>query len=630
LTWAIQNRLPKRQAVLFLLVLAAPCLVLTGLGLQVNRQERQLAAQRAAEDRQRSLAQFRADLLSALERVKHQAATGRAGAPVDLVATVHDGSLVLPFDDDPQAGQFRHALQATAFGARIRQAEQEELSARNFDHALEQYRAAIAESRTPGEHAYATLLLGRAEQKAGRHAEALAHYSRVVHSPAEAEDEYGIPIALYAAGPLLESGGNAGEVALALRAMVPGLPRMSPPALSMLRDLAEKAGTPELLPELNRQLRRREQAEALQTDFPGVLARLQAEDPVWIPYGNPAWLLALDPRVGPDPALVAVGVDGLPALLGRSAEGVQLLLGKQGDSLGDSFPGLRAILHVRVPQDASPGRTLLALALAFVVGLTLIAGFFLWRDVRRDARLAELRSQFISGVSHELRTPLTSIRMFTESMRLDDEMDADTRAEYLDTVLRETERLSRLVDNVLHFSRIEQGRASYDLQPASLAEIVDKAVRAFSRPAEQAGFRLDVSMAPDLPPVLADNDALQQAILNLLGNAMKYSGTSREIALRVEAELENSSAAIRVVDRGIGIAPGEQARIFQRFYRAATAENLRIPGTGLGLTLVEHIARAHGGDVSVESHLAGGSTFAIRIPFALDHSLARAAIPERT
>jgi signal transduction histidine kinase len=628
LTWTIQSRLPKRQAVLFLLVLAAPCLVLTGLGLQVSRQERQLADRRAGEDRQRRLAQFRADLLAALERVKRQAAAGRDDSGAVLLAAVHKGSLVLPFEDDPHARQFRQSLEATAFGVRIRQAEQEELVARNFEKAVEQYRAAIAESRHPWEQPYARLLLARAEQKAGRQAEALAQYTTVLRSPSELTDEFGIPIALYASTPLLESGVGRSEVAQFLRALAPDLGRMAAPALNMIRELSGKAGAPELLPELNRLIREREQAEALQADSAHILARLQADDPVWIPYGEPAWLIGLAARAGGDPALVAVSVDRLPALLGRSAEGVRIAQGKEGDSLGDSFPGLRAIVQVRAPQTGALGRAFLALALAFVVGLTLLAGFLLWRDVRRDARLAELRSQFISSVSHELRTPLTSIRMFVESMRLDDEMDPETRAQYLDTVLHESERLSRLVDNVLRFARIEQSRAAYDLQPASLAEVVQGAVRSFSRPAEQAGFRLEVIVAPDLPPVLADRDALEQAILNLMGNAMKYSGTSREIALRVERD--NGSAAIRVVDRGIGIAPEEQARIFERFYRAGGAESRRIPGAGLGLTLVDHIAKAHGGGVSVESLPQAGSTFTIRIPFAPERIEARAAISERT
>jgi signal transduction histidine kinase len=221
----------------------------------------------------------------------------------------------------------------------------------------------------------------------------------------------------------------------------------------MMRDLAGKAGAADLLPELDRLIREREQAEALQSDFPRLLGRLQAENPVWIPYGEPVWLVSLASGAGADPVLVAVSVDRLRALVGRSAEGVRIVQGKEGESLGDSFPGLRAVVPVGKTQSGGLGQVFLALTMAFVMGLTLLAGFLLWRDVRRDARLAELRSQFVSSVSHEPRTPLTSIRMFTESMRMDDEMDSATRAEYLDTVLHESERLSRLVENVLHFAR---------------------------------------------------------------------------------------------------------------------------------------------------------------------------------
>ncbi len=614
MAWAIQKRLPKRQAVLFLLVLAAPCLVLTGLGLRTNRQERQLAQKRAEDEQQHRLALFRSDLLSALESVKRQAAAGRVHEAVVLAGAVRDGNLALPYEDGAYARQFRKSLEETAFGSRIRRGEQEELVGRRFDQAAEQYRAAIAESRRPWEKAYAGLLVARSEQKAGRQAEARTQYQAVLQSPPELRDEYGIPLALYAAAALVEPRADQGEIVQLLRRLVRDPSRLGPPALCRMRDLAGKAGAADLLPELDRLMQEREQAEALQAGFPRLLGRLQAESPVWIPYGEPAWLVSLASGAGGGPVLVAVSVDRLRALVGRSAEDVRIVQGKEGESLGDNFPGLRAVVPVGKTQNRGLGRVFLALTLAFVMGLTLLAGFLLWRDVRRDARLAELRSQFVSSVSHELRTPLTSIRMFTESMRMDDEIDSTTRAEYLDTILHESERLSRLVENVLHFARIEQGRAVYNLRPASLAGVVESAVSGFRRAAEQAGFRLQVNVDPGLPPVLADPDSLQQAILNLLANAMKYSGSSRDVVLRLERE--DGSAVIRVTDQGVGIASQEQARIFERFYRAATPENRQIPGTGLGLTLVDHIVRAHGGSVSVESRLNAGSTFTIRIPFA--------------
>ena len=202
--------------------------------------------------------------------------------------------------------------------------------------------------------------------------------------------------------------------------------------------------------------------------------------------------------------------------------------------------------------------------------------------------------------------------MFSEAMRLEDDLDRETQCQYLDTILEESQRLSRLVDNVLDFAKIEQGKKFYEMRPVSLAEVVEAARRAVAHALEQSGFQIEVTADGELPPVPADRDAIQQAILNLLSNAMKYSGESRRIGLHLCRE--NGAAVIRVVDHGIGIPREEQRRIFQRFYRAPSAENQRLPGTGLGLTLVEHIVKAHGGSVGVRSEPGEGSTFTIRLP----------------
>jgi len=232
--------------------------------------------------------------------------------------------------------------------------------------------------------------------------------------------------------------------------------------------------------------------------------------------------------------------------------------------------------------------------------------------VRRELHLAELRSQFVSSVTHELKTPLTAIRMFAETLLMGRTTDQRLQAEYLQTIVNESERLTRLLNNVLDFAKIEQGKKTYRLEPASLADVVGAAARAMDYPLAQQGFALRVQVDEGLPPVRADADALQQAILNLLTNAMKYSGESREIDLRLRRE--NGDALIEVTDRGVGIAVEEQERIFEKFYRAPTPENGLIPGAGLGLALAEHIAAAHGGRVAVRSAPGQGSTFTIRLP----------------
>lgn len=178
--------------------------------------------------------------------------------------------------------------------------------------------------------------------------------------------------------------------------------------------------------------------------------------------------------------------------------------------------------------------------------------------------------------------------------------------------MNESERLSRLVDNVLDFSKIEQGKKIYRMQPASLADVVRSAVRAMQYPLAQQGFTLNVSIDENVRALPADADAMEQAILNLLSNAMKYSGSARQIDLCLKSA--GGEAIIDVTDRGIGIDPREQPRIFEKFYRSGSADRHRIAGTGLGLTVVEHVVHAHGGRVEVRSLTGQGSTFSIRIP----------------
>jgi signal transduction histidine kinase len=250
--------------------------------------------------------------------------------------------------------------------------------------------------------------------------------------------------------------------------------------------------------------------------------------------------------------------------------------------------------------------------LLLVLSVTLFGAYFLSRDVRRELRLAALRSRFVSAVSHELKTPLTAIRMFAETLQIGRSGDPNSQQEYLETIVNESERLTRLLNNVLDFSKIERGKKQYRLEQQDLADIVSASARAMQYPLEQQHFTLNVETDDALPPVDVDRDAIEQAILNLLANAMKYSGESRAIDLRLARV--DGEAVIAVEDRGVGIALEEQRRIFEQFYRVPSQDNEGIPGTGLGLTLVRHIAEGHGGRITVESVPGQGSTFSIHLP----------------
>ena len=290
---------------------------------------------------------------------------------------------------------------------------------------------------------------------------------------------------------------------------------------------------------------------------------------------------------------------------------------RPGESLGPKLKGLNVVYTgaaaaARLPQGTTLTRPFYLLTMAAVVVFATLGGYLLWRDVQREMRLAELRSQFASSVSHELKTPLTAIRMFAETIRMGRIGSEETRNEYLDTIVNESERLSRLLNNVLDVSKIEQGTKIYRPLPQPLAPVVRTAARTMEYPLRQKGFTLDVEIDEGLPDVRVDADALEQALLNLIGNAIKYSGDSREIGLRLFRR--DRWAVIEVRDRGVGIDPRERERIFEKFYRVPSRENNVIPGTGLGLSLVAHFVQANGGRIEVEGTPGGGSTFSLHLP----------------
>jgi len=222
-----------------------------------------------------------------------------------------------------------------------------------------------------------------------------------------------------------------------------------------------------------------------------------------------------------------------------------------------------------------------------------------------------LRSQFVSSVSHELKTPIATIRACAEMIDMGRVPESEV-AGYTSTILGEAERLSRLVEGVLAFSKADQGKRLYRFQSLSLEEVVRSAARAVQYQLYQGQFDLRLEIKGSFPLVNADGEAIEQAVVNLLVNAMKYSGTSHEIELSLRRE--GNHAVVCVRDRGIGIAPGEQERIFEKFYRAPLADQRHVPGTGLGLALVAQIVKAHCGRVEVESQVGQGSAFSILLP----------------
>jgi two-component system phosphate regulon sensor histidine kinase PhoR len=240
-----------------------------------------------------------------------------------------------------------------------------------------------------------------------------------------------------------------------------------------------------------------------------------------------------------------------------------------------------------------------------VTGVILVLVF-----VRREANLSELQADFVSKVSHELRTPLTAIRLFAETLAKSE--DHETQAKCIEILGVETERLTRRIERLLDWGRMEAGRKMYDLHEENVQQIVDDAIAAFP-PVRYDEVSFKVEVAHDLPPVLADRPALVDAIVNLLSNAHKYGGTPPHIALTASATAKGE-VVLEVKDSGSGIPLPEQRRIFEKFYRIDDRLSRVREGSGLGLAIVKHVVRAHNGRIIVESAKGKGSTFRITLP----------------
>lgn len=280
-----------------------------------------------------------------------------------------------------------------------------------------------------------------------------------------------------------------------------------------------------------------------------------------------------------------------------------------------SYEGVRLQLRPRDRSIEEEVRRLAVTKTALIgfIDVMLLAGLALvWTNVRRELRLSRLKSDFVANVSHELKTPLALIRLFAETLELGRVPTEDKKRQYHRIINKESRRLTQLINNILDFSRIEAGRKEYRFVRTDLAAVVRDVVDAYRFQIEQHGFALEVDVAEDLPEMELDPEAVSQALINLLNNAIKYSPNEKAIAVSVRRE--GGRALVSVRDRGIGIPKGEQRRIFEKFYRVETSVVHTTKGSGLGLALVQHIAEAHGGHVEVASAPGEGSTFTLSLP----------------
>ena len=285
----------------------------------------------------------------------------------------------------------------------------------------------------------------------------------------------------------------------------------------------------------------------------------------------------------------------------------------------ESFEGPAEGFTVRVaPTTNAPvvwASRFVAIEISFIVLLgvvVIVATVFGVRYTVRQLELAQLKASFVSNVSHELKTPIALIRLAVETLEMRRTSSQEETDKFLRTIGRETGRLHQLVDNILDFARLEAGQRPFRLEPVDMTEIARESIETFQPRLEQQGFVWKVDLPEHLPEVMGDKTALTHCVLNLIDNAIKYSRSRKEIG--VSGEALDGTVRVSVSDCGIGIAPSDQRRIFEKFVRAETGLVHDVKGAGLGLSLVDQIVRAHGGRVELVSQMNEGSTFTLVLP----------------
>jgi len=268
-------------------------------------------------------------------------------------------------------------------------------------------------------------------------------------------------------------------------------------------------------------------------------------------------------------------------------------------------------------EDVVRERAVTNIVMISLLALILIIGVWIvYRNVKREVELAQIKSDFVSSVSHELRTPLALISMFSETLEMNRVKSDEKRQEYYSIISQEANRLGRIVNTILNFSKMEAGKRKFQFEEKDLNEIVEQMFSNYKFHLKNKNFQFDFSPDENLPKIKIDEEAISEAIINLIDNAVKYSDDKKEIIIKTGTDY--NFAYIEVSDKGIGISSEDQKKIFDKFFRVSTGLVHNAKGTGLGLTLVKHITDAHNGKIRLKSKLGEGSSFILLFPIKLN------------
>jgi signal transduction histidine kinase len=629
---------------LFLLSALLPSVLLVVLGWQLLRQDADLERRRAVEDREQTADAAVAALASELAAVEGWLRSGREPE----AAGTGDGGIVMELSPGGLrvlSGRLLYlpvtpAL-AEASGGIIDAAEGKEFRDNDPAGAASLYRR-LAGATDPGLRGAALIGLARVLTKAGDHDGEL----RALASAAAIEDASvaGIPVALLARRGTCATLGRLRRLDELRRAAIDlehdllagRWPLTRELFDAQLEDLARWTGrTPAIAPAA------RAAADAARRLWDG-----------WRDADGDTFNRRSMLRVGEvDLTLIAQGSAGgarvllvdqayvekhwLSKVRLRERTSVQVRLERPGPGQPGAHSTRRpaedsglpwTVVASSVAPDASAAlspRRRLWLAGAAAMLLILFAGtYMIGRLVSRELAVARLQTDFVAAVSHEFRTPLTSLRQLAEMLIDRPDAAADRRVQYYEALQRQTERLQRLVESLLDFGRLESGRTGYTLQPVILVSLIDQITREFQEDAAARGHAVILD-ARGRTSISADPDAIRNAIWNLLDNAAKYSPPCSPITVSVEPR--GPCVEVHVRDDGSGIPVQEQGRIFEKFVRGERAREEGVPGTGIGLAMVQQIARAHGGSVRVSSAPGAGAIFTLALPAIPDPAVEAAS-----
>lgn len=638
-------RAPGNLTAVFLAVAAVSVTALVWLGIGIIRQDRAFEAQRLGERREAAADRLVTALEQALS-VEERLLVGPAEPPDGLA---RDGALLVVADRSglqawPERSLLYYpSLPATREAAAevYRAAETLEYADRNHEQSIALLRQ-LSTSRDPAVKAGAELRLARNLRKAGRAEAALEVYSDL----AKVSDASlsGVPadlVARRARCALLEELGRPEQLRKEAQALAEGLRdgrwRLDRAAWHYYAGQARRwlGTTPEgdaerqvLAEAVDWVWQRWRAGQTVEPRSSGRRALEIESTPLTLLWRTSNERLAAlvagaryQRRHWFEPALGALDRPGIGIAVlderGRVLHGAAPPSGSPETRRVASATGLPwTLVATNTDLEAdlrgfAQRRRLIVVGLGALGLLVVASSYLIGRAVSRELAVARLQSDFVSAVSHEFRTPLTSLAQFTEILTEHEEAPVEKRRIFHEAQARATRRLSRLVESLLDFGRMEAGARPYRLESLDAAELVENVVRDFRQEVAGAGFTVGYSRPAGDAMVSADREALAQALWNLLDNAVKYSGDSRDVRVEVEKAGE---VVIRVRDDGFGIGASEQKEIFRKFARGSAAKEHGVKGTGIGLAMVKHIVDAHAGRVTVDSEPGRGSTFTIILP----------------